>query len=199
MRLNIVLFDSENIQPDLIEKLAHEHFRAVIFLGAKQKRLDLNIVKPFQALGNNGEIIQIAGNGPNALDFHIAFYIGKYSKEYPDPYFHIISKDKGFDPLILHLKDLNIFCSRWESVSEIPFIRISGAKLHELAAEYYEKKILKTKSRPVKEKTLFTSINAHFHNLLPEDSVNKIIEVFKQSGKITIKDNKIIYKDKPRK
>jgi len=194
LRLNIVLIDSENVQPDSIEKLAYEHFRAIIFLGANQKRIDVDIVKAVQALGSGGEYIQISGNGPNALDFHIAFYIGKYSKEYPEAYFHIISKDKGFDPLITHLKEKKIFCSRWTSISEIPLVKITG-KQHprERAKEFYEKRILEAKSRPASEKTLFTSINSHFLKLLSEDDVKKIIEALIKSGKVAIEGSKVTY------
>ena len=45
------------------------------------------------------EYLQISGNGPNALDFHITFSIGELSKADPDARFYIISWDTGFDPL----------------------------------------------------------------------------------------------------
>ena len=189
-----MLFDSENVQPDSIEKLTHEHFRAIIFLGANQKRIDVEIVKSLQALGNGGEYIQITGNGPNALDFHISFYIGKYSEQIPDAYFHIISKDKGFDPLIKHLKENNIFCSRWESVSEIPLVKLSS-KLPpgERAEEFYEKKLLKQKSRPSTLKTLSSAINAYFLKLLSDNEIEKIIKALEKSRKISINGKKVSY------
>lgn len=46
-----------------------------MFVGANQKRIDIELAKAMQSLGSNGEYIQIMGNGPNALDFHISFYI----------------------------------------------------------------------------------------------------------------------------
>lgn len=39
MRTNFVLIDSENVKADSIEKLKHEHFRVVVFVGTNQKRL----------------------------------------------------------------------------------------------------------------------------------------------------------------
>jgi len=57
----------------------------------------------------NGSYVQISSRGPSALDFHIAYYIGKLVAVHPDAYFHIISKVKGFDPLVKHLKDQKIF------------------------------------------------------------------------------------------
>ncbi len=44
MRTNFVLIDSENVKPEYIEKLKHEHFRVVVFVGANLKRLDFPIV-----------------------------------------------------------------------------------------------------------------------------------------------------------
>jgi hypothetical protein len=100
VRINFVLIDSENVKPEYIEELKHEHFRVVVFVGANLKRLDFAIVSAVQALGSNGSYVQISSHGPSALDFHIAYYIGKLAAAHPDAYFHIISKDKGFDPLI---------------------------------------------------------------------------------------------------
>jgi hypothetical protein len=51
-----------------------------------------------QALGAKAQYVKISGNGSNALDFHIAFYIGHLGAVDPTAYFHIISKDAGFDP-----------------------------------------------------------------------------------------------------
>lgn len=196
MRKNIILLDFENVQPDSFEKLAHDHFKVIVFVGANQKRLDIEFVKAMQSLGSNGEYIQIEGNGPNALDFHIAFYIGKYSESVKDSYFHIISRDKGFDPLIAHLKENHIFCSRWDSIKEIPFIRLSQKMLpNERAREYYEKKIIPSKSLPGTLKTLQNSINGHFFKMLSEKELDLVVEALKTSGKIQINGNKIKYEE----
>ena len=53
------------------------------------------------------------------MDFHIAFYIGRLSKEEPGSEFHIVSKDKGFDPLVQHLRSLKIKASRVDGPSKL--------------------------------------------------------------------------------
>jgi hypothetical protein len=53
-----------------------------------------------QKLGNQIEWIQINGNGKNALDFHIAFELGRLAQKEAKSFFHIISKDTGYDPLV---------------------------------------------------------------------------------------------------
>src|SRR4030065_289650 len=74
--------------------------------------------------GPEVEYIQIDGNGKNALDFHIAYYIGRLAAEIPDAYFHVISKDTGFDPLIKHLKAQKIVCRRSKSIADLPLAKI---------------------------------------------------------------------------
>ena len=197
MRINIVLIDSENVQPDSIEKLRHDHFRVFVFVGANQKRIDIAVAKAVQSLGPNGEYVQISGNGPNALDFHIAFYIGRLSLEYPDSYFHIISNDKGFDPLIKHLKEQKIFCTRSTSVSEIPLVK-STDKLppKERAVDFFEKRITSAKNRPATVKTLQSAIAAHFHKLLSSEEVGSVVEVLRATGHITVNGQKVMYTER---
>jgi hypothetical protein len=69
----------------------------------------------------------ISGNGPNALDFHIAYYVGEISQKDPDAYFHIISKDTGFDPLIQHLRKRGIKIHRERDIGEIPVLKVSSS------------------------------------------------------------------------
>src|SRR6476660_6471453 len=102
MRHNIVLIDFENVQADSLHLLASEHFRVLLFVGANQSKLPFETVAAMQKLGVRAEYVKITGNGSNALDFHIAYYIGVLSTSEPSPYFHIVSKDTGFDPLIQH-------------------------------------------------------------------------------------------------
>ncbi|HEY0765395.1 MAG TPA: PIN domain-containing protein [Pyrinomonadaceae bacterium] len=194
MRTNFVLIDSENVKPEYIETLKHEHFRVVIFVGANVKRLDLPIVKAVQSLGSNGSYVQIDGHGPSALDFHIAFYIGKLSVAHPDAYFHIISKDKGFDPLIRHLRDQKIFCSRSESILEIPLVR-STQELSpkQRAADFYQKRIASTKGRPTTFTTLQRAIHSYFHKLLSEDDVVAVLDALTAAGHVVINGKKVAY------
>ena len=116
MRPNIVLIDFESVQPASLAALAADHFRVKVFVGATQSKLPFDLVTATQQMGNRAEYIKIAGVGPNALDFHIAYYIGRLAAHEPEAFFHIISKDTGFDPLIQHLKDNKIFCGRWQAL-----------------------------------------------------------------------------------
>src|SRR5262245_2940647 len=92
--------------------------RVKIFLGSNQARIPLAIAQAMQSLGPDAEYIQIDGNGSNALDFHIAYYIGRLAVENPGSSFCIVSKDTGFDPLIRHLKAKGISCHRTNALPE---------------------------------------------------------------------------------
>ena len=49
-------------------------------------------------LGPRSSYVRLEASGSNALDFHIAYYLGNLVISDPTAYFHIISKDTGFDP-----------------------------------------------------------------------------------------------------
>ena len=196
MRTNFVLIDSENVKPEYLERLEHEHFRVVVFVGAKLNRLDFSIVNAVQALGSNGSYVKVNSHGPNALDFHIAYHIGKLSAAHPDAYFHIISKDKGFDPLIEHLKDQKILCARSESVLEIPLVK-STDKLRprQRAADFYEKRIAPGKARPATVKSLQSAILAH-HKTLSGEEVAEVLAALTAAGHVVINGKKVAYPDR---
>jgi len=197
VRTNFVLIDSENVKPEYIEKLKHEHFRVVVFVGANLKRLDFPIVSAVQSLGSNASYVQISSHGPSALDFHIAYYIGKFSATHRDAYFHIISKDKGFDPLIKHLKDQKIFCSRWNSVLEIPLVK-STDKLppRQRAADFYEKRIASAKARPATVMSLQSAILSHFHKMPSVEEVAEVLEALAAAGQVVVNGKKVSYPDR---
>ena len=194
MRINFVLIDSENVKPEYIEKLRHEHFRVVVFLGANLKRLDFPTVAAVQSLGSNASYVQISSHGSSALDFHIAYYIGKLSATHPGAYFHIISNDKGFDPLIRHLKNQQIFCSRSASVLEIPLVK-STDKLppRQRAADFYEKRIASAQARPATVKSLQSAILSHFHKVLSMEEVAEVLKALTAAGHVVVNGKKVAY------
>lgn len=72
-----------------------------------------------QPLGSRLEWRQIEGNGSNALDFVIAYNLGEIFDKTPNAICFILSKDKGFDPLLVMLKKKNRNCTRIENIFDI--------------------------------------------------------------------------------
>jgi hypothetical protein len=123
MRPHYVLVDFENVQPRNLGLLRGGGFRIKVFLGSQQGKLELEFVKAMQAFGEDAEYVQMAGNGKNALDFHLAYFLGKLSAEHPGAAFSIISNDTGFDPLVRYLKAQGIDCKRSGKVTDIPHLK----------------------------------------------------------------------------
>lgn len=147
-----------------------------------------------QPFGSDAEYIEIEGNGSNALDFHIAYYVGRLAAESADAFFHIISKDKGFDPLIKYLKGQKILCQRSASVTDIPLIKISNAKsVQEKVDAVIENLEKRGSSKPRTLKTLGSSLKALFVNQLGDDEIEGLLDQLTQRGVVKISDGKVSY------
>lgn len=194
MRTNFVLIDFESVRPETLDALAQEHFKVIVFVGANQAKVPFEVASALQRMGNKAEYVKISGNGPNALDFHIAYYIGQLAAGEPTAYFHIISKDTGFDPLIQHLKTKKIFAARSKDVSEIPLVKAANTKTPEerlqiLLATFRQPQV----TRPRTVKTLSSSIASHFQQQLSEEEVAGLIACMAEGGFITIEEGKVTY------
>jgi hypothetical protein len=194
LKTNIVLVDFENIQPKNMGLLNRAPFKIKVFLGANQTKIPLEMARAMQMFGPDAEYIQIDGNGSNALDFHIAYYIGRLSAETPGAHFHVISKDTGFDPLIKHLKTHNIFCRRSKSITDIPLVKISNTNSdREKVDEVIENLKKRKASKPRTLKTLRSTIKALFVNQLAEEELEVIINQLSKRQVIKIADGKVSY------
>ena len=194
MRTNHVLIDLENVQLNALTGLDAEHFRVLVFVGANQAKLSFDLVAQVQKLGSRASYIKIAGNGNNALDFHIAYYIGKLAAEDPLAYFHIISKDTGFDPLIQYLKGQKIGITRCTTIGDIPLLKVANSKtqLEKIAAVITNLQ-QRGLSKPRTVKTLSGTISNIFQKELAEEEINSILAKLESSGVIAVKENKISY------
>lgn len=128
---NFVMVDFENVQPSSLGALSPDTCDIKVFTGAHQKKVELALAQALQRFGPNAEWIQITGAGKDALDFHIAFYIGLLAAAHPQASFTIVSRDTGFDPLVKHLAKLGIGCRR---VAAIDAITPAGPPLAEKPA-----------------------------------------------------------------
>ena len=194
MRRNVVLIDFESVQPDSIEALNQDHIHVLLFCGANQTKIPFELAATLQKLGARAQYIKISGTGPNALDFHIAYYIGKLAAEELGTFFHIVSRDKGFDPLIQHLKAQKILCVRSESIAEIPIVKNGARKLPVERADAFIAKLKEPKvTKPRTEKTMGSAIKAHFQPAIEEAEVQQILNAMVATGFISIDVGKIVY------
>jgi PIN domain len=120
LKTNHVLIDYENVQVKSLELLQADYFRVHIFLGTNNTKLSRDLAVAVQSMGARAQYVELSSSGPNALDFYIAYYLGQLVLQEPEGFFHIISKDKGFDPLVEHLKTRSIRSARSASIDTMP-------------------------------------------------------------------------------
>lgn len=194
MRTHYVLIDYENVQPQSLASLSEAHFKVVLFVGASQPKLAFEIADAMQRLGDRAQYIQISGNGPNALDFHIAFYVGHIAATDANACFHIISKDAGFDPLIRHLKAKNISVVRSKAIADIPSPDAGkGDDLSERVALVVANLKQRKPSPPRTLKTLSSSVASLFQNRLTGDESLALVSELRRLGFVLVDGNKVSY------
>lgn len=194
VKTNYVLIDYENVQPAAMEVLNQAHFKVIVFVGANQTKVTYDIASTLQSMEDRAGYIKISGNGSNALDFHIAFYIGQLAAQDPESYFHIVSKDAGFDPLIQHLKSKKILACRSRDIADIPAIKAANSKSPEekLAIIISDLK-RRGASKPRTVKTLSSTINSMFQKQLPEAELTALLKELQRQEILVFTGSKVSY------
>jgi PIN domain len=203
---NYVLIDFENVQVKSLTLLKDEHFRVCIFLGPKNLRLPRELVLGVQSLGDRAEYIVLDSGGHNALDFHIAYYLGVLAERDPTAFFHIISKDTGFDPLLLHLKGKQIRSERSTSIEKMPcFAALAatgtgpcpnvprGRSVDELLEVVVRDLIKRKVAKPTTGKKLWSTIQATCGKDLPSAEIDAVYEALIERGYLTVEGTKVVY------
>ena len=113
-----LLVDFENIQKIDLSRL-DGRIQIIVFVGANQTKLSTDLVIKHQKLGSRLEWRQVDGNGKNAVDFVIAYYMGKVFDKDARAECIVLSHDKGFDPLIKMLKKEGKNCRRIETTATL--------------------------------------------------------------------------------
>lgn len=193
MKINYVLIDYENVQPEDLSSLDHEHFRVVLFLGPNQTKIPVEIVLKLHAMGTRARIVQCSNSGKNALDFHIAFYCGEIAAADPTAYLHIVSKDTGFDPLISHIRSRKISASRVNSIEEMPTVKISRIQEPSGRADFILTHFQKVAAKPRTRKTLSSLIATQFQKTLGESEIELIVKELIRRKVIVINGEKVEY------
>jgi hypothetical protein len=191
---HFVLVDFENVQPKNVTLLSTGSYKIKVFVGANQVKIPFEMARALQAFGPDVEYLQIDGHGRNALDFHIAYYVGRLAAEIPDASFHIVSKDTGFDPLIKHLKAQGISCQRAKSLADVLMVKASRLERNPQRVVAVLENLAKRKAaRPRTLKTLRSTINALFGNQLGDEELDLLVGQLTERGAIKVSDGKVHY------
>lgn len=156
MKTNYVLIDYENVQVKSLALLTGDQFRVRVFLGKSNTKIHSELAIAMQKLGSRAEYIMLESSGSNALDFHIAYYLGVLAAADPGAMFHIISKDTGFDPLVKHLNTRSVLAARSMSIEAMSCFDSSAAR-ESSVSPLKQRKVApsaKGKSSPVQEEQI---------------------------------------------
>lgn len=163
-------------------------------MGANQPKVSVEFASMLQPLGARASYLRISGAGRNALDFHIAFYLGELLAKDPTAVFHIIAVDGGYDPLLQHLRDRQVFAHRHKSVADIPHVKAANSKsLPAKVAFVRDALSSRATGRPATLKTLDSTIGGMFPGGLTEDVRTDIIAELRTSGFLTVAGTKVTY------
>lgn len=218
MRTNYVLVDYENVQVQCLDLLQPPHFRLRIFLGPNNSKLPKELVISVHRMLERAEYVQLDTPGTNALDFHVTYYLGRLTEQDPSGYFHIISRDKGFDSLIKHLRDSGVSVARSESIEDMPCfkplavahaikpsvvpvkavvpastkptIAVTDATIKMVITDLISRKA----SKPRTVKTLLSTIHAKIGKSSHVSTVEFIYQVLCKKGYVVENESKVTYR-----
>lgn len=204
--VNHVFVDLENVKRIDPAVLGGKHLRLHLFLGPQNKKLEVEVVEKLLENAQAVQLIRSATVGKNALDFVLAYHLGQAVQTDPKGYFHIVSKDAGFDALVELLKSRHVKVKRhgdWSAlnfqstpkpvaaqVSPPPAAPKPPAKaaLSEAAEKLLENLRKNMKNRPKKEKTLIAHAGDFFGKGKPdsEAKATNVMEELKKAKLIRV-------------
>lgn len=105
-----VLLDYENVQPSLegLAKLVPGFTDVWLFHGPHQARQ----AQAFAGSNERVTLVPRSGQGANALDFHLSFYLGYVAAKHPDAQLVVVANDTGYDPMLAHARMLEFRARR---------------------------------------------------------------------------------------
>lgn len=201
----LLLVDFENVQTIDVHLLPPD-CRIAIFYGVHQKSASLDLTTRLQDLGTRVQWHRTGGSGPNSLDFHIAFHIGRVLERKEASEFVILSKDKGFDPLARHMHSLGIKCRRVATVSELhakpspppakpadPPPQNNPAASSELDRVRANLVKVQKNKRPRKRATLTKHVSTLFGNKLTKEQLGNLVDDMFRRKMVSEANNAISY------
>jgi len=202
----VLLVDYENVSKVDLGAIP-SGVRVPFFFGASQKKVSTEFLRDALKLGPLFVPINIQGQGKNALDFHIAFYLGEYLARNRDSQCVILSKDTGFDPLIAHLKNRGFNVRRTATLGgafpsgESTTRRAStseaapeGAWLR--ASSWLDG--LQRNRRPRKRRGLVASLYSHLSKKVPAAQIEQFVDRMIAEGRISESNGALSYNFPPR-
>jgi hypothetical protein len=219
----ILFVDFENVPKVDLSALPDE-VHVPFFFGASQKTVPKALFDVARRLGERFISIDIEGQGKNALDFHIAFYLGELLKAAPRAECVILSRDKGFDPLVRHLVGRGFAVRRVGAVAEAfagerapraeraPRTERPAPRAPRVPAPERQRRApavdaevlqrvkhwlarLPARNRPRKRKGLVASLKSHLAGKLEAPALEALVDALVAEGVISAKDGALTWNE----
>jgi hypothetical protein len=114
-----IFVDYENIKRIDPAVFALEGAMFTLLLGPQNRTLNVALVEQLMVRAAAVELVRLEEPGRNAVDFALAYYLGRKVVTDPTAQFYLISKDTGYDPLIAHLRGRNVRVRRIEDFESL--------------------------------------------------------------------------------
>ncbi len=199
-----VFVDFENVHRLDLTGFVTSAVSFTLLVGAKQTKFDISLVEDLLKHAAEVQIIRLGSSGKNALDFSLAYYLGRAVLADPLACFHIISKDTGFDPLIEHLRSRSIRAQRHSDCSTLhsapspkaktPAVKPSQPPAQKLAApnDLLTRILVHLRksntNRPKRRKTLTSNLLSHGGKSATEATIAALIDDLIKSEHLTINE-----------
>ncbi|MAS94039.1 MAG: hypothetical protein CMO55_12660 [Verrucomicrobiales bacterium] len=192
--INHIFLDFENVHEIDLSTFDEKTVHFTLLVGAQQAGPDFSILARLAQKSAAVNLVKLARTGDNALDFALAYYVGRAAVTYPTAYYHIISKDKGYDAMVEHMRELNVQIRRHDSFDALKkcWKVIAEKEMnahHELVPD--AKRVL-SKNRPSNLVKLTNYLRHHFKK--PESVIRRLVRELENRGVFKIgKNEKIEY------
>jgi PIN domain len=203
--LHYIFVDFENVQKIDPAVIGPENVRFTLLMGPLNKKLEMTVVEQLHKHPQTTKLVRLTSSGRNALDFAVAYYVGQAAAEDPNGHFHIVSKDKDFDPLVEHLRSTALRIFRHDSFDALALSRAPTMKsatrpkhkapatkkaappgLEELADKAL-KHLRKDSTKPPKTlPKLISHLRTHFGKKIADAEVPPLVERLKSDGYVTV-------------
>lgn len=130
--INHIFVDFENVHEVDLSLIGQKSVHVTVLVGPKQTKLDVELVEKLLCHADSVHLVRLLEPGRNAVDFALAYYVGRAVVLDPTGYFHIISGDTGYDPLVAHLRRNHVRAHRHETFETLK-AKLSNGTSTELA------------------------------------------------------------------
>jgi hypothetical protein len=192
-----VFVDFENVQEIDHSLVGGKDVNFTLLIGPTQKKLDSDLVERLLESSATVQLIRLKSAGKNALDFALAYYAGRASVNDPHGHIHIVSKDRGYDPLIDHLTAKGTKAERHASFETLGFTRnppaAKGAARTEDQVEKAVEQLRKIAPHcPKRKSTLLTLLDSFFMKKLGTKTLEALVAELESKGHIAISPKNVV-------